>query len=113
LEAVTELAVVAKNFSQAAYLGLQKSLQQEWHFVQRVKEDVGDEFANIEEAISLSFLPALFCNDYNEDDPCHNLACFPVKHDGLAIPDPTVFCRVKLGCQHIDMLSSFGCPWGH
>jgi hypothetical protein len=52
MEAVTELAVVAKNFPQYAYSGLQKALQQERQFVQRVKEVVGEEFTNIEEAIS-------------------------------------------------------------
>jgi hypothetical protein len=59
MEAVTELAVVAKNFPQSAYSGLQKSLQQEWQFVQRVKEGVSEEFTNTEEAISQTF--SLLC----------------------------------------------------
>jgi hypothetical protein len=33
-EAVGELALAAKNFFQAAYSGLQKSLHQEWQFLQ-------------------------------------------------------------------------------
>jgi hypothetical protein len=85
MEAVAELAVVAKNFPQSAYSSLQKSLQQEWHFVQRVKEGVGEEFTDIEEAISQTFLPALFGNEYDDDDPCRKLACLLVKHAGLAI----------------------------
>jgi hypothetical protein len=47
---------MARTFPQAAYSGLQKSLQQDWQFVQRVREDVGVEFASIDEAISLSYL---------------------------------------------------------
>jgi hypothetical protein len=92
-EAVTELTVGAKSFPQAAFSGLQKSLQQEWQFVQRVREDVGLEFANIEEAISLSFLPALFGDVYDDDDPRQKLACLLVKHAGLAIPDPTASAK--------------------
>jgi hypothetical protein len=34
-EAVTDLTSVTQAFPQAAYSGLQKSLQQEWHFVQK------------------------------------------------------------------------------
>jgi hypothetical protein len=43
-EAVVDLATVAPNFPQAAYSGLQKSLQQEWQFVQRVTKGIGPEF---------------------------------------------------------------------
>jgi hypothetical protein len=81
--------MVAKNFPHSAYSGLQKSLQQEWQFVKRVKEDVGREFASIEEALSLTFLPALFGDKYDEDNPHWKLYCLPVKHAGLTIPDPT------------------------
>jgi hypothetical protein len=49
---------------QSAYSGLQKSLQQEWQFVQRVRKDIGDEFTEIEEAISLLFLPSKLGDDY-------------------------------------------------
>jgi hypothetical protein len=51
-EAVMDLASIAKNFPQLAYSGLQKSLQQEWQFVQRVRKDIGMEFTNVERAIS-------------------------------------------------------------
>jgi hypothetical protein len=41
-EAVADLAKVAPNFPQTAYSGLQKSLQQEWQFVQRVTKGMID-----------------------------------------------------------------------
>jgi hypothetical protein len=47
---------------------LQKSLQQEWQFVQRVVKDIGDAFTDVEK-VSQSFLPALFGDDFDEDDP--------------------------------------------
>jgi hypothetical protein len=43
-EAVGDIAKVAPNFPQTAYSGLQKSLQQEWQFVQRVTKGVGPAF---------------------------------------------------------------------
>jgi hypothetical protein len=98
--------VVAKNFPQSAYSGLQKSLQQEWQFVKRVKEGVGAEFTNIDEAISQTFLPALFGNEYDDDNPRQKLACLLVKHTGLAIPDPTTSAQLNfessiLICSHL------------
>jgi hypothetical protein len=44
-EVVTDLVLVTPNFPQTAYAGLQKSLQQEWQFVQRVTKGIaGPEF---------------------------------------------------------------------
>jgi hypothetical protein len=99
-EAVTDLASFAKNFPQSAYSGLQKVLQQEWQFVQRVKKDIGMEFTNVERAISQSFLPDIF------DNPPHSLTCLPVKHTSLAIQDPTEsfesnYEASTLACSHL------------
>jgi hypothetical protein len=34
-----------------------------------VVKDIGDAFTDVEKAISQSFLPALFGDDFDEDDP--------------------------------------------
>jgi hypothetical protein len=88
-EAVNDLASVAPNFPQAAYSSLQKSLQQEWQFVQRVTEGIGPEFQTVELTLSTTFLPTLFGDNYDEDGPRRKISCLPVKWSGLAIPDPT------------------------
>ena len=54
------LAGVARNHPQSAYAGLQKSLQQEWSFVQRVIPGIRDAFGPVEEALQENFLLALF-----------------------------------------------------
>ena len=51
---------VSLKHPQPAYSGLQKSLQQEWAFVQRVTPRVGDSFGPVEEALKETFVPALF-----------------------------------------------------
>jgi hypothetical protein len=51
-EAVTDLTSVTQAFPQAAYSGLQKSLQQEWQFVQRVPKRIGPEFASVEQTLA-------------------------------------------------------------
>ena len=105
-EAVVDLAAAAPNFPQAAYAGLQKSLQQEWQFVQRVTKNVGPEFEAVELALSGTFLPTLFGDDYGDDDPRRNISCLPVKWAGLAIPNPTSAADANyeasiLICSHI------------
>jgi hypothetical protein len=59
-EAVTDPTSVTQAFPQVAYSGLQKSLQQEWQFVQRVTKVIGPEFASIKETLAKTFLATLF-----------------------------------------------------
>jgi hypothetical protein len=86
--AVAELASAATKFPQAAYPGLQQSLQQEWEFMQRVVKDIGGNFPDAEKEMSQTFLPALFDDVISGDDPHLELACLPVKFAGLSLPDP-------------------------
>jgi hypothetical protein len=86
-EAVTDLTSVTQAFPQAAYSGLQNSLQQEWQFMQRVTKGISPEFASIEQILTKTFLPTLFGNKYDNNDPCRALAGLPVKWAGLAILD--------------------------
>ena len=47
------------NHPQSAYAGLQKSLQQEWAFVQRVTPGIVDAFGSVEKALKETFVLAL------------------------------------------------------
>ena len=85
---IQSLAAAARAHPQAAYAGLQRSLQQEWQFVQRVVRDAGQFFDPVVQALHGTFLPALFGADLPEQDPIHTLAGLPVKHVGLALPHP-------------------------
>jgi hypothetical protein len=103
---VKELVSAAKHFPQTAYSGLQRSLQQEWRFVQRVISDIGDHFDEVEKAMSRIFIPALFNEDIADDDPRLKLACLTVKHAGLTLPDPTRSAQPShdasiLICSHV------------
>ena len=57
-ESVKTLAGVDRKHPQSAYAGLQKSLKQEWAFIQRVTPGIGEEFGPVEEEITKAFLPA-------------------------------------------------------
>jgi hypothetical protein len=87
-DSVLELSKVAGRHPQTAYAGLQKSLQQEWQFLQRVTSGLSDEFEVVEKALAENFLPSLFGNG-TICDTKRQLACLPVKQAGLALPNPT------------------------
>ena len=86
-ESVAILAGVALKHPQSAYAGLQKSLQQEWAFVQRVTPGVGAAFGLVKEALREVFVPALF-RGLTEGLPTRENTRLPVNQAGLAIPDP-------------------------
>jgi hypothetical protein len=67
---------------------MQKSVQAEWTFVQRVKRDVGVKFDTVREALHRSFLPSLMKETLSDNDPLRRLAALPVKSVGLALTDP-------------------------
>ena len=57
---VRTLLGVARKHLKTSYAGLEKSLQQEWAFVQRVTPDIGDAFSPVEYALQDYFPSALF-----------------------------------------------------
>ena len=82
------LAGAARNHPQSAYTVIQKSLQQEWAFVQRVTPGAGDSFDPVEKAFKETFVPALFEGLW-EGVPEQGVTCLLVKQAGLALPDPS------------------------
>ena len=82
------LAGVARKHPQSAYAGLQKSLQQEWAFVQWVNPGISDAFGPVEEEIAKAFLPALF-EGVGDGAPGREITRLPFKQAGMALPDPT------------------------
>ena len=82
------LTGVARKHPQSAYSGLQKSLQQDWSFVQRVALDIGDAFRPVEQALREVFIQSLF-QGLIEVIPGRGVIHLPMKQAGLAFPDPT------------------------
>ena len=87
-DSVRTLSRVARKHPQSAYAGLQKSLQQEWAFVQWVNPGISDAFGPVEEEIAKAFLPALF-EGVGDGPPGREITRLPVKQAGMALPDPT------------------------
>ena len=54
------MARVAVCHRHTAYSGLQNSLQQDWHFMQRVTPGIGPSFQPVVEKLRDAFLLALF-----------------------------------------------------
>ena len=82
------LAGVAQKHPQSAYVGLQKSLQQEWAFMQRVNLGVSDSFGPVETALKETFVPELI-EELREGVPEQGVNRLPVKQAVLALPDPS------------------------
>ena len=88
-ESVDTLAGVSHKHPQSAYAGWQKSLRQEWAFMQRVTLGIGDAFSPVEKALQETFLPALF-ERLEEVAPERGVTRLSVKQAGLDLPDPTL-----------------------
>jgi hypothetical protein len=67
VDAVEDLASVAVNYHVCLYRTAEVSAAG-MAVVQRVVKDIGDAFTDVK-TISQSFLPALFGDDFDEDDP--------------------------------------------
>ena len=87
-ESVKILAGVALKQPQSAYAGVQKSLQQEWAFMQRLTLGVGDDFDPVEVGLKEIFVPALF-QSLREGVPEQGITPLPVKQVGMALSDPS------------------------
>jgi hypothetical protein len=83
-----EMDKVAERYPQTAYAGMQKSIQQEWQYLQGVTDGLGEELDDIEQAMNDKFCPAILGIE-SVSETKQQLACLPVKHSGLALPNPT------------------------
>ena len=85
---VFTLTGVARRHPQTAHVGLQKSLQQDWAFVQRVTPDIGMAFHVVENTLRDILLLALFQGGTSQI-PRREITSLPVKQAGIALPEPT------------------------
>ena len=58
---VEVMSGVARQHQQSAYADLQKSLQQEWAFIQRIDPGIGEDFCTFKKSLQHYFLLAPFC----------------------------------------------------
>ena len=87
-ESVETLTRVSRKHPYSAYAGLQKSLQQEWAFVQKVTSAIVNAFSPLEKALRETFVTALF-KGLGDGVPGRGVTLLSVKQAGLALPDPT------------------------
>ena len=88
-ESVETHAGVSRKHPQSACAGLQKSLQQEWVFLQRVTPGIGNAFGPVEKVLRDTFVQALF-EGLGEGAPERVVIRLPVKQAGLALLYPTL-----------------------
>ena len=81
------MAGVACHHPQTTYAGLQKSLQKEWFFVQRVTPGIWMAFQAVEDELRDTFLLALFHGDTYQI-PRRAIASMTIKYDRIDLPDP-------------------------
>ena len=76
-ESVKTLWGVARNHPQSSNAGLNKSLQQEWSFVQRVTPNIGYAFGPMEQVLRDAFILDLF-QGLGEGPPGRGVTRLPV-----------------------------------
>ena len=89
---VAVISGVEGKHRKTAYAGLNKSLQQEWDFVQLVTSNKGTEFQPIEDALHNNFLLYLFMGATYQI-PRRAVTGMPVNKAGTSLPYPTEISR--------------------
>ena len=79
---------LGKYFPQSAYAGMQRSLQQEWAFVQRVVPYIGEHFLGVEGSLHGDFFSPLLGRSILSD--LRELTTTPIKLGGLSLPNPVM-----------------------
>ena len=86
--AVKAVGEAGKYFPQSAYAGMQRSLQQEWTFVQRVVPDIGALFDSLEDSVHGGFFSPLLGSAISKD--LRDLTTTTIKLGRFSLPNPTL-----------------------
>ena len=89
MELLEVLGGVVRQHPQKSYAGMKKYLQQEWYFIQRINQIIGDSFRSVEEALQNSFLPSLFQGAMDKV-PTREITRLPGYQAGMAIPNQKI-----------------------
>ena len=89
MESVEVFAGLAHRHQKKAYSGLQKSLQQDWDFIQISTLDIGEVLHPVKEDLQNYLLPALF-QGATAKSLTKGASCLSVNQAGLEIPNPTL-----------------------
>ena len=110
------IAGVSCRHPHSVYAGLQKSLQQEWAFLQRVTPGIKYVFVLLEKALRETFLPALFEGlEGGGGAPEKGVTRLPLKQAGLDLPYLTLNSLEILDvvlCNHMTPCRSSQGPGG-
>ena len=85
------MATVSERQPQSAYVGIQRSLQAEWLFLQRVTDNTDELFDSMDESMTKGFLPSLLgdASISPHRRALLTLLALPVKQCGIALPSPS------------------------
>ena len=84
---VKEIADIAKEEPQAAYIAYVSGIAHRWSFVQRTVDGIAELFLPLENTIRHMFLPALLGRQISDDERA--LLKLPLRFGGLGITDPS------------------------
>ena len=104
INVVEVVAEVSRFVPQSTYAGMQRTLQQEWTFVQRVVPNIDAFFKPLESSIQSKLFSELFGETV--DDPLRLWLSLQIKKGGASIPDPeavskTNFYASSHECDHL------------
>ena len=80
-----QIAVLAQFQPQSAYCGVQRSLQHEYQFLQRVVDCDDKRFQKLESVIEEVLLPKLM----GDNLPSRDITSLRVRDGGMGLPNPT------------------------
>ena len=105
-----------KYFPQSAYAGMQRSLQQEWTFVQWVVPEIGALFDGVEDSAHGEFFSPLLGSAISND--LRDLTTTPIKLSGFSLLNPTLTSETKFTasqCETSHLINALRelCPFRH
>jgi hypothetical protein len=110
-DAIAALGEAAKFVPQAAFSGMQRSLQQEWTYVMRVVPLIGELFHPVEHALHHNFFTPLLGSGIS--DTLRAWTTAPMKLGGFSVPNPLLAADVNYRASQCETAHLISALRGH